>query len=482
MKLEFGITSKLLIWFFFFVFIFFGTILFLYMNIQRIVAISENIVNHNFEISNTSKRMIENLLNMEESEKKYRLLKKDDYIEYFISSGKEFDKNLSNILRLKKKGNQVSNEWEALATEFRGYFYNLNQNKTDIKLIKLWIPEKKINNWIKTISNIRVANEKKIEIAARELNQKGQLSSKSALIGLAFSSIVGLIGILFLSYSMIRPLKELLKGIHSISNDRFSKPIRIHSKDEFGKLANAFNEMAIQLKEEERMRSDFIGMLSHEIRTPLTSIRESVNMIAEEVMGEINPRQRKFLEIASTEIGRICDLLNHLMQVSRLESINLNIKQEPIKTSVFVSGCINRLSHVADTKNIRIAASIPSELPDILGDSEYLQRVLYNLMDNAIKFSAPGSKINVGIKPTKNRANLLFFVKDNGPGIPEEEQFLIFNKYYQAKNTRGNIDGIGLGLNISKHIIEAHGGDIWVESKSNQGSTFCFSLPVVGHK
>jgi len=240
--------------------------------------------------------------------------------------------------------------------------------------------------------------------------------------------------------------------------------------------------MAIQLKEEERMRSDFIGMLSHEIRTPLTSTRESVNMIVEEVMGEINSRQRKFLEIASTEIGRICDLLNNLMQVSRLESIDLNIKQRSIKASAFVSGCIRRLSHVVDTKNIRIDESIPSELPDILGDPEYLQRVFYNLMDNAIKFSVPGSKISVGIKPTKNRANLLFFVKDNGPGIPEEEQSLIFNKYYQARNTRDNIDGVGLGLNISKHIIEAHGGEIWVESKDNRGSTFCFSLPVAGRK
>ncbi len=482
MKLKFGITGKLLIWFFFFVSIFFGTILILFMNIQQIVNISENIVNNNFKISYTSKKMIENLLSMEESEKKYELLKKDIYIQYFISAQKEFDKNLSKILKLKKKGNKISNEWNVLATEFRGYSSNPDKNKSDINPDNLWIPEKKINKWFKTISKIRTANEKKIEAATRELNRKGLISSRNALVGLAFSSIVGLIGILFLSYSMIRPLRELLKGIRSISNDRFSKPIRVRSKDEFGELANAFNEMAVQLKEEERMRSDFIGMLSHEIRTPLTSTRESVNMIVEEVMGEINSRQRKFLEIASTEIGRICDLLNNLMQVSRLESIDLNIKQRSIKTSAFVSGCIRRLSHVVDTKNIRIDESIPSELPDILGDPEYLQRVFYNLMDNAIKFSVPGSKISVGIKPTKNRANLLFFVKDNGPGIPEEEQSLIFNKYYQARNTRDNIDGVGLGLNISKHIIEAHGGEIWVESKDNRGSTFCFSLPVAGRK
>lgn len=449
----------------------------LFVNIQKIVTISENLVEQNFEISSTSKKMIENLLTMEESSKKYKLLKKDIYIQQFISSKTDFSQNLNTVLKMGQKGKKISANWEWLESEYQ----RVALNKDNKAPQDLWIPDEDTNRWIQTISRMQAQNEKLIEQSTRELNRQSQMSARNALIGLALSGMVGIVGILFLSYSMIRPLKELLKGIRSISKDRFSKPIQVRSKDEFGKLADAFNTMAVQLKEEERMRSDFIGMLSHEIRTPLTSTRESVNMIAEEVMGEINERQRKFLEIASTEIGRICDLLNHLMQVSRLESLELNIKKQSINTNTFVSGCINRLSPVANTKNIQIDASIPSELPNIHGDPEYLQRVFYNLLENAIKFSESGSRVSIRIKPAKNRSMLLFFIKDNGPGIPEDEQTLIFNKYYQAKGTRDHIDGVGLGLNISKHIVEAHDGDIWVESKNNQGSTFCFSLPIAGH-
>ncbi|MFH2067249.1 MAG: HAMP domain-containing sensor histidine kinase [Pseudomonadota bacterium] len=449
----------------------------LFVNIQKIVTISENLVEQNFEISSTSKKMIENLLAMEESSRKYKLLKKDMYIQQYISSRTDFSQNLNTVLEMGKKGKNIAAKWEWLDLEYQRVALNADNTAHQ----DLWIPEDDMNRWIQIISGMQTQNEKLIEQSTRELNRQSQMSSRNALIGLALSGMVGLVGILFLSYSMIRPLKELLKGIRSISKDRFSKPIQVRSKDEFGKLADAFNTMAVQLKEEERMRSDFIGMLSHEIRTPLTSTRESVNMIAEEVMGAINERQRKFLEIASTEIGRICDLLNHLMQVSRLESLELNIRKQSINTNTFVSGCINRLSYVANTKNIQIDASIPSELPRIHGDPEYLQRVFYNLLENAIKFSESGSRVSVRIKPAKNRSMLLFFIKDNGPGVPEEEQTLIFNKYYQAKGTRDHIDGVGLGLNISKHIIEAHDGNIWVESKNNQGSTFCFSLPIVGH-
>ena len=178
----------------------------------------------------------------------------------------------------------------------------------------------------------------------RILNQRGQRAVRLGFIGLGFSILVGLLGSIFLTHSMNRPLRELRRGIRAISHEGLSQPIRILSRDEFGELAGAFNEMAALLKEEERMRSDFISMLSHEIRTPLTSIRESVNMISEELMGPINDRQRRFLEIASGEIERITDLLSHLMQVSRLEAGVVKIDLRPLDPSCFhdqlhLSGC-----------------------------------------------------------------------------------------------------------------------------------------------
>ncbi len=128
-------------------------------------------------------------------------------------------------------------------------------------------------------------------------------------------------------------------------------------------------------------------------------------------------------------------------------------------------------------KDITIEANIPHEIPNIMGDIKHLQQVFLNIIGNAVKFSAPDSKVIVCAEPDADRTELKFSVSDNGPGIPEEEQSFIFNKYYRTRGVREHMDGVGLGLNISKHIVEAHGGTIWVTSKVGQGSTFSFTLP-----
>ena len=477
MKLRFGIISKLLVWFFIPVIIFYVTIILLYMDVQKIVHISEGIISKNTRISLISKKMIENLLRMEENDKKYHLLKKDDYFNYFVLAQKEFEGNFVEILELERSGMEIPREWRQLYKSYQDFsttFENLRENESSGSL---WIHEAVTNEWIQIISELRAKNEHDIALATMALNSRSQKSARNVLVGLMLSSVVGLFVILFLAYSMIRPLRELLRGIRSVSQDRISKTVNIRSKDEFGELAGAFNDMTLRLKEEERMRSDFIAMLSHEIRTPLTSIRESVNMIVEEVMGTINNRQRKFLEIASVEIGRICNLLNHLMQVSRLESQTIEIIALPLDISSFITGCIHQLKPLADTKKISVEAQIAPDIPGITGDPEQLQRVLTNLLNNAIKFSDPGSRVVLRVVSNKNRTKLDFSVSDNGPGIPKEEQSLIFNKYYQARGVRDHMDGVGLGLNISKNIVEFHKGTIWVKSTVGHGSTFGFTLP-----
>jgi signal transduction histidine kinase len=477
MKLTYGITDKLFVWFFIIVLIFFGTILLLYIDVQRIVKISGNIVNKNNEISSTSKNMIENLLSMEENDKKYHLLGKEDYLNYFVAARKEFQDNLVKILNMEAQGISVSDHWKDLFKSYRERSSKLGDLRETDGSKAAWIPEALINEWIERITIARAENEYDAYLATLELNRRGRMSARNGLLGLGISSLVGLLGIIFLAYTTLRPLRELLRGIRSISQDRSSEPIRVRSKDEFGELAGAFNEMATRLKQEEQMRSDFISMLSHEIRTPLTSIRESVNMIAEEVMGTINERQRKFLEIASSEIGRIGKLLNHLMQVSRLGSGAIKIRPLSVQTSALVSKCIDGLISSAEAKRIKIDTAIPEAIPWVRGDPEHLQQVFVNLLGNAIKFSPPGSEVRVRIDANKGAPDVKFSISDNGPGIQQEEQSLIFNKYYQARRVRSHMDGVGLGLHITKQIVEAHGGKLWVESEIGKGSTFAFTLP-----
>ncbi len=477
MKMRFGIISKLLVGFFIPVIIFYVTIILLYMDVQKIEHISEGIISKNTKISLISKKMIENLIRMEENDKKYHLLKKDDYFNYFVLAQKEFEGNFVEILELEHSGMEISIEWRQLYKSYQDFsttFENLRKNESSGSL---WIHEAVTNEWIQIISELRAKNEHDIALGTMALNSRSQKSARNVLVGLMLSSVVGLFVILFLAYSMIRPLRELLRGIRSVPQDRISKTVNIRSKDEFGELAGAFNDMTLRLREEERMRSDFISMLSHEIRTPLTSIRESVNMIVEEIMGTINNRQRKFLEIASIEIGRICNLLNHLMQVSRLESQSIKIVARPLDISSSITGCIHQLKPLADTKKISVEAQIAPDIPGMMGDPEHLQRVLINLLNNAIKFSDPESKVVLRVVSNKNRTKLNFSVSDNGPGIPEDEQSLIFNKYYRARGVRDHMDGVGLGLNISKNIVEFHKGTIWVKSTVGHGSTFGFTLP-----
>jgi signal transduction histidine kinase len=199
-------------------------------------------------------------------------------------------------------------------------------------------------------------------------------------------------------------------------------------------------------------------------------------MITEEVMGPINTQQRKFLTIAGAEIGRINDLLKHLMQLSRLQSGIVKIKPRPFDTYHFMADCIQRIRHVAENKHIDIITDIPENLPNVMGDPDHLNQVFFNLIGNAIKFSEPESKISVRAAK-KGKKRLEFYVIDNGPGIPEDEHTLIFKKYYRGKQVRSHMDGVGLGLSISKHIIEVHDGSLWVESELGAGSTFGVSLP-----
>jgi len=484
MKLRFGITGKLLVWFLVIIAIFYGTILILYINVQQVVGLSGSIVAKNLAIASGTKKMMETLLSMEENKQKYLLLKKTDYLVFFNEAQQTFEENLDQVTRLTAMGHEISDVWRDISDDY-GIYPNAAEVSTylasevkDPKTVNtFWILESIVNDWISKISEERLKNEQEIEQATRELNRKGRLSTKNGLIGIAVSSMVGLLGIFYLAYSMVRPLRELMDGIREISSDRLSTPLKVRSQDEFGELAHAYNEMSHRLRKEERMRSDFISMLSHEIRTPLTSIRESVNMIREEVMGPINNRQKKFLGIAGSEISRISDLLSHLMQASRLEPGLLNMKLEPIDPHTFVSECTNSINPAAEAKSIELIIQVLPQLPPMVGDRKQLQQAMLNYLSNAVKFSEPEGRVTIGVRYHRSQNRLSFFVKDNGPGILDEDQAFLFNKYYRGQRERERLEGVGLGLSIVKNIVESHHGTVWVNSQVGKGSTFGFTLP-----
>ncbi len=475
MILKKGITIKFLIWFLAFFLIYFGTVLVLYINVYSMMRISETITEKYDRISQIARHMFENLLKMEENEKKFFLLKNKQYRTHFIQSFYQLQKGLDEIMALQSEDVPISSQWEMLSQRYLKMKISLGSFTGTHK--GLWIPEKELDIWRDFVAKARTENEKAIALANRELNRRGLLTVRASMAGLGLAVMVGFAGIFFLAYSMLRPLGKLIQGIRSVSHESPGKPIEVNSQDEFGQLAMAYNEMSFRLKEEQGMRGDFISMLSHEIRTPLTSIRESVSLIGEGIMGEVNPMQKKFLTIADAEIGRVCDLLNRMMQVSYLESVVLNLSKHNIIVAQFMKKTLDSLYPMALEKNIQLKTRISENLPDICADEKYLRQVIINLVENAIKFSPKDSTVIFIVKPEAKKDNLICEILDTGPGIPPEEISFIFNRYYRGKNIREQTDGTGLGLSIAKYIVEAHGGKIQVNCPEKGGACFSFSIP-----
>lgn len=232
-------------------------------------------------------------------------------------------------------------------------------------------------------------------------------------------------------------------------------------------------------KEIDQMKSDFISLVSHELRTPLTSIIGFVSFILDGKAGAINERQRNSLARVQRQSKRLAALINDLLDISRIESGRIQMDQTPISVLEIVTQRIEEIRPQADEKAIQLALTAPESVPDILGDEARMGQVFTNLIGNAIKFTPNNGEVSVKVEADGNLLHVE--VIDTGPGIPPEERQKIFDKFYQLSDisTRQQ-GGSGLGLSISKSIVEAHGGKLWIDDgNQGKGSNFQFVLPVV---
>ena len=240
-----------------------------------------------------------------------------------------------------------------------------------------------------------------------------------------------------------------------------------------------------ELRKIDSMKSEFVSVASHELRTPLAAIKNAVQLMLSGKTGEINENQEKFLSMAERNINRLTNILNDLLNLSRIESGKIELKFENIALKEIIELAASSLRPHADVKSIQIEVEIPESLPAIYGDQEKIEQILTNLIGNAIKFTPDGGKILISVKPPSHDqpggyGNMVAIsVKDTGIGIPAEHLNAIFEKFHQVESSlHRSVSGTGLGLAITKGLVEAHQGKILVESELGKGSTFTFTLPV----
>jgi Na+/proline symporter/signal transduction histidine kinase len=231
-----------------------------------------------------------------------------------------------------------------------------------------------------------------------------------------------------------------------------------------------------RLKELDRMKDDFVSMVTHELRTPLTSIRAFSEILRQDPNVEL-PERKKFLDIITKETERLTRLINQVLDLSKIESGQAEWHESQVDLKEVISDSVTGMGQVFEEKGIRVDVQLPASVPPVQGDIDRIIQVLLNLLSNAVKFCDPG-RGRIGIALTEREHDLRVDVRDNGPGVSAEDQAVIFDKFRQAGDTLTNKpQGTGLGLPISRHIIEHHGGRLWVESAAGGGACFSFTLP-----
>ena len=240
-----------------------------------------------------------------------------------------------------------------------------------------------------------------------------------------------------------------------------------------------------ELRRIDSMKSEFVSIASHELRTPLAAIKNAVQLVLRETAGKINENQAKFLSMAERNINRLTNILNDLLNLSRIESGRIEMKFENVCLKGIIELTASSLKPHADGKSIKIDVEINQPLPAIYADPEKMEQILTNLIGNAIKFTPEGGRILIAAQPLPHDRKdgygdrVVVSVKDTGIGIPSEHLDAIFEKFHQVEGSlQRSVSGTGLGLAITKGLVEAHQGKIWVESEFGKGSTFTFTLPI----
>jgi len=230
------------------------------------------------------------------------------------------------------------------------------------------------------------------------------------------------------------------------------------------------------LRKLERVRRDFVANVSHEFRTPLTAIQGFAETLLAGAIDDPQNRER-FLEIIVEHSRRLARLTEDLLMLSKMDADRLEFETRRIPVAAFIESCMETAQPRARDKDLRLSVSRAEKIPDIAGDRRRLTEVLQNLLDNAIQYTPSGGEIMVSA--CVSDSEVVFTVSDTGIGIPQAEQPRIFERFYRADVARSReVGGTGLGLSIAKHLVEGHGGRIWVQSEIGQGSQFHFSVPI----
>jgi len=303
-----------------------------------------------------------------------------------------------------------------------------------------------------------------------------------ATILLVFATGIAVVVGVFLSETITSRIQKLNRAASQVARGKFDTRLAVTGRDEMAQLARSFNEMVTQLDAAERkktevevLRRDLVAWVGHDLRTPLTSIRAIIEAIADGLVEDETTRIR-YLKTAQADIASLSHLIDDLFEMSQIDAGGLKMDLEPGYIADLVSDSLERFSEQARQKNINLEGKISPEIGLLRMDEKRIDRVFTNLIANALRHTPSGGIVQVAVEKSGNA--LRISVQDSGEGIHPDDIPYVFEQFYRSEKSRNRTTGgAGLGLAIARGIVEAHHGQIGIESEPGKGTQVWFTLP-----
>ena len=314
-------------------------------------------------------------------------------------------------------------------------------------------------------------------------NRRSYGSSRNLFIAAAAGAVVlALLLGYVLSWSLIGPIQRVVGRLAGIASGDFSRHVEVANRDELGDLGARVNEMNDELQRlyreleaASRHKSEFLANMSHELRTPLNAILGFSQVLEKRLFGELNEKQGEYVEDIRSSGNHLLSLINDVLDLSKVEAGQIELEVAPFSLREAVERGIVMVRERASKNEVALAAEIAPEVQVVTADERRIRQVLFNLLSNAVKFTPAGGRIEVSAARVDGQIHVA--VADNGPGIAPEDRDRIFEEFQQTDAGAQQHEGTGLGLALSKRLVELHGGRLWVESELGAGSRFVFTLP-----
>jgi signal transduction histidine kinase len=284
------------------------------------------------------------------------------------------------------------------------------------------------------------------------------------------AGILALLMVRFLARGMTSPLREMADAARAMAKGNYERRVTAVSRDEVGELARAFNKMASELAETDRLRRDLVANVSHELRTPITALQA----VLENLVDGVEPPDPQTLQVMLAQVERLGRLVTQLLDLSRLESGAVPLERSEFRVEPVLAHAVREQQLHAPGIDVAVVIETPNLTAD--GDPERVHQVVANLLENAVRYTPSGGRVEVRARRTATSVTIE--VCDEGPGIPESETGRVFERFYRADLARASSDGgAGLGLAIAQWIVDLHGGEIHPESLVPHGCRMVVTLP-----